>query len=178
VHKEVRGFAFDLRAWFPDHFKNAKVLEFGARSLNGDVRDLFQECRFVGVDCVPGRNVSIVSLAHEYDGEHDFMTVYSTEMLEHDPYWQQTLINMARHAQVGGLVWGTCATTGRDEHGTRSRPYCCGHFEGPDAEYYRNLTGSDLRSVLGTLIDFGVKTLSGGPETIGFWGLKVAHGTR
>jgi hypothetical protein len=73
-----------------------------------------------------------------FDG--NFSVCLSCECFEHNPEWAATLRNMIR--MCSGLVFFSCATTGRAEHGTRrsnphDAPFC--------GDYYRNLTEDDVR---------------------------------
>src|SRR5262249_2718748 len=44
--------------------------------------------------------------------------VISCECFEHNPFWLETFLNMARMLRPGGLFVLTCAGVGRGEHGT------------------------------------------------------------
>ena len=44
---------------YPEFFKNVKVLELGSRNINGTVRDVFDNCEFIGVDWVVGKDVDV-----------------------------------------------------------------------------------------------------------------------
>lgn len=141
-HKQQLDFVSDLRDKFPANFKEVKVLEIGSLDINGTIRIFFDHCDYIGCDIGPGPQVDIVSpgeiLAFD-DGYFD--TVASCECFEHNPNWVATFKNMHRMTKVGGLVFFSCATEGRPEHGTtRTRPqdapYC--------GDYYRNLTREDF----------------------------------
>lgn len=103
---------------YPEHFNDCRVLEMGSMNINGSVRKYFTNCEHLGVDWMPGLNVDIVSLAHEVKfNNKKFKTVISSSMLEHDPYWEKSLINMIDLLQDDGglfLTWG----------GIGNRPHC------------------------------------------------------
>lgn len=126
----------------PEHFQEVRAVEFGARDVNGSVRDCFRDSTFVGVDAFPGKNVDVMGLAHDFVLDAPFDVAFTTEMLEHDPHWRESLRAMVRCLRPGGLLFLTCATTGRGEHGTERQENQ--ELYTPDPSYYRNLTVSDL----------------------------------
>jgi hypothetical protein len=65
--------------------------------------------------------------------------------MEHNPYWKETFANMVRLCRPGGLIPMTCATIGREEHGTsKCSPGSSPLSTGIRWEYYRNLTAEDF----------------------------------
>jgi len=143
-HKEQLEFCDRVKSTFPDYFNKSRVLEIGSRNLNGSIRGLFTECDYVGIDCMKGKDVDVVCLAHKYeDDQESFDVVCCAESLEHDPYAPQTILSMLSFLKSGGLFFCTCASTGRKEHGTvrqkKSWKLC-----GPDHKYYKNVKLSTL----------------------------------
>lgn len=141
-HKQQLDFVSAVRDMFPANFKDAKVLEVGSLDINGTIRIFFDHCDYVGCDIGPGMHVDIVCPGEDLnfaDGEFD--TVASCECFEHNPHWASTFKNMHRMTKPGGLVFFSCATTGRPEHGTtRTSPADAPHC----GDYYRNLTKEDF----------------------------------
>jgi hypothetical protein len=122
------------------------VLEFGSRNINGSVRNLFYLVgTYVSVDCVAGDGVDTVCLAHEYKSEEKFDVGICCEMLEHDPHWKLTLINLCHHVVSGGTILITCATGNRPRHGTLDSD---GEVFGPSSLYYRNLQACDILGMI------------------------------
>jgi SAM-dependent methyltransferase len=146
-----RAFCREVKERFPEFFHNSRVLEIGSRNINGSVREGFAACEYVGVDCHPGPAVDVVCLGHEYPGEPEsFDVVCSAETLEHDPHAARTIAHMLRLLRPGGLLFMTCAGTGRAEHGTIRT----GESYGPDAGFYRNVTVAEfLRWLLAAEFD-------------------------
>jgi SAM-dependent methyltransferase len=141
AHREQRRFCEEVRERFPPRFRGSDVLEVGSLIVNGTIRDLFADCRYVGLDCRPGPGVDVLSLAHEYmaaDGTFD--VVCALETFEHDPHAVATIANMLRLLRPGGLFFMTCAGEGRAEHGT-SRT---GSAYGPETDFYRNVSLSEF----------------------------------
>ena len=113
-----------------------RVLEVGSFDVNGSVRDLFQATDYTGIDIRPGDRVDIVCHGADFDAA-PFDVVVSTETLEHDSRWKETLANMHRLLKPGGLFLFTVATASMPPHNVKE---CGGH--------YRNLSLNDLASVI------------------------------
>jgi SAM-dependent methyltransferase len=152
AHINQQKFCVAVRTAFPEYFKNKRVLDIGSLDINGSNRPLFVDCDYLGVDIGPGRNVDIVAKAHELDLPDDtFDVVISTECFEHDKFYRETLQNACRMLKPGGLLLFTCASTGREEHGTvaahaDSSPFTSA-TQGWDS-YYKNLTEEDVREAI------------------------------
>jgi hypothetical protein len=69
----------------------------------------------------------------------------STEMLEHDVHWQDSLKSMYDNLRSGGLLILTCAGPNRHEHGTTRTTPKDAPFTN---DYYRNISTDDFSSVL------------------------------
>ncbi len=141
-HQEQTDFVAAVKDKYPEFFRNKRVLEVGSLNINGTVRDFFTDCEYVGCDLGEGSGVDIVCAGQDLDfPDKSFDVVCSCECFEHNPAYQETLRNMVRMLKPGGLLFFTCATTGRKEHGTRrttpkDAPFC--------GDYYRNLVAADL----------------------------------
>lgn len=130
-----------MKNLLPSFFSKVRVVDFGSLDINGSNRELFADSEYVGVDLGPGRNVDVVCQAAKFKPDVAPDVVISTEMLEHDADWINSVANMVRILRPGGLLLLTCATEGRPEHGTRradpeASPYT--------HSYYQNLTTEDL----------------------------------
>jgi len=148
-HKEQIQFVSKVKVKYPNAFFDKCVVEIGSLDINGSVRQLFNNCVYVGVDVGPGPGVDVVSLGHLYKMNNSFDVAISCECFEHDRYWKDTFLNMIDLCKPGGLVIFSCATTGRKEHGTSlHEPYSSPLTTGLGWEYYRNLTKQDFESVL------------------------------
>jgi ubiquinone/menaquinone biosynthesis C-methylase UbiE len=148
AHVEQREFFASMVTKFPASFNGVRVLEVGSLNINGTVRDFFTNCKYVGVDVAPGSGVDVVCQGQNLDyPDKTFDTVISAECLEHNPYWADTFANMAR--MCNGMVFMSCATTGRAEHGTeRTTPNCSPLTVSLGWDYYRNLTAQDFTTEL------------------------------
>ena len=113
MHLEVKEWLGELQKQHPEAFACDSVLECGSYNVNGSVRGLFTAREYVGLDWRPGPGVDVVSLAHEYRPGRHFDTVISTEMLEHDPHWRESVQRMVELVKPGGWLIITCAAPGR-----------------------------------------------------------------
>ena len=128
------------------HPASGPLLEIGSLDVNGTVRDLFPGASpYVGIDLAPGPGVDVVASGHDFGPDEAFATVVSTECLEHDPGWHETLATAVRVLRPGGALILTCATVGRHEHGTaRTSPA----MSPSTNDHYRNLTARDVTAHL------------------------------
>jgi SAM-dependent methyltransferase len=149
AHKEQRDFCFRVKEKLPQYFKNKKVLDIGSLDINGSNRDLFEDCNYLGIDVGEGKNVDLISIGHLFDGPDDYFdTIISTEVFEHDMYYEETIKNVIRMLKPGGLFLFTCAAPGRPEHGTRRLGQDCAplllQISEEWADYYKNLSEEDI----------------------------------
>lgn len=167
-HQSQLDFVRSLVNRFPIYFAGQKVLEVGSLDINGSIRQFFSGCNYIGVDLGEGRGVDLVARGEELDfPDGHFMTVASCECFEHNPEWEATFRNMVR--MCSGLVFFSCATTGRPEHGTRrtspgDAPFC--------GDYYRNLTEDDFREKF-TFEEFSQYGFEVRGTDLYFWGIKT-----
>lgn len=94
------------------------VLEVGSQDVNGSVRPFFHK-EYIGVDIVEGRGVDICAPAHSlpFDDE-TFDVVVTTEMLEHDHRFWDSMPEMARVLKPGGTFLLTTRGIGFKYHGS------------------------------------------------------------
>jgi len=141
-HPAQVDFVSRLQQRFPPLFASKRILEVGSLNINGSIRQFFSDCDYTGVDLGPGPCVDVVCAGEDLSyPDSSFDVVASCECFEHNPNWVQTFNNMARMSKE--LVFFSCATTGRAEHGTRrsnpqDAPFC--------GDYYANITEDDVRS--------------------------------
>ena len=117
-----------------------RVVELGSFDVNGTIRVLFPEAsEYVGVDCHPGPGVDVVGLAKDVlaDRLGQFDVCVSTEMLEHDPWWRESLARGLDLLRPGGLLVVTCAGPNRAPHNPD---------ESPVQGYYANVSADDMRA--------------------------------
>lgn len=170
-HQEQREFFLYAKDLFPEYFNNVSVIEMGSLNINGTVRDFFNATKYVGVDLSEGPGVDLVCPAQEVgfqDGSFD--VAVSAECFEHNPYWAETFDNM--HRLASKFVIFTCASDGREEHGTRRSHPSTSPFT-LDWDYYRNLNEQDFTDIfdLDTLFDRYEFIYNEKSKDLYFWGI-------
>jgi SAM-dependent methyltransferase len=154
MHIEARNFTVFIKNIFSDYFINKRVLDVGCGDINGNNLFLFENCHYEGNDVYKGsENVTIVSKTKDLQFSNEYFdTIISTECFEHDPEYKLSLLKIYDMLKNNGLFVFTCASTGRDEHGTRrtTKNDSFGTiFNIEDMQdYYKNLTEKDLNEVL------------------------------
>lgn len=134
-------------AWVLDNadLQAGRVLDIGARDLNGSTRDLFRfATTYRTLDILPGPGVDIVADAATWptDGE-EFDVVVCTEVFEHAPAWP-AIVRTAYGALVdGGQLVVTMAGPGRPPHSAID-----GGWVLHDGEHYGNVTAARLAEEL------------------------------
>lgn len=153
MHPQARDFTLFIKEILPDWFFNKRVLDVGSGDINGNNRFLFENCNYDGNDVIQAPNVSVVSKTKDlFFLNNTFDTIISTECFEHDPEYNQSFIKIYNMLKADGLFCFTCASTGREEHGTRrtspTESYgTIGNLKDM-SDYYKNLTEIDLNNVL------------------------------
>ena len=179
AHEQQQNFFRSVKEKHANLFTDVKILDIGSLDINGNVRHLFQQpYYYIGLDLASGPNVDVICPAHLYDSGFQFDVVTSGECFEHDMYYARSLNNMVRLLRSGGLMVFTCASTGRHEHGTlrttpENAPFLS-QFSEEWANYYKNLTESDIKKVLDVNNIFAEYEFKYEPETcdLYFWGIK------
>ena len=136
MHKSQIDFCLSTKRKFPEYFKGL-TLDVGSLDINGSNRSMFVKGSYIGLDLGRGANVDVICPIHEYKPGFLFDCVISTEMLEHDRHYKESLKSMFDLLRVGGLLLLTAAANERKEHGTyrtnrKSSPFTL--------DYYKNVT--------------------------------------
>lgn len=141
MHDTVLHFiAHHVRRLVPN--EDFTCVEFGGLDMNGTARSLFPKARWTSVDARPGKGVDVVSLAHKYTHVGNAPdVVICTEMLEHDPFWKESIRRMIDLLRPGGLLMLTWATPRRSPHGPE---------DSPTRGYYRGLTIPEVEDQIHT----------------------------
>lgn len=153
MHVEARNFTLFVKQILFDYFTNKRVLDVGSGDINGNNRFLFENCNYDGNDVIDAKNVTVVSKTKDLLFEDEtFDTIISTECFEHDPEYKESFVKIYKMLKENGLFCFTCASTGRNEHGTRRTSpgdsYGTIGNLADMSDYYKNLTEIDLNSVL------------------------------
>lgn len=146
-------------------------------NINGSPRKFFYNLwkgSYTGMDIAPGKGVDRIGYIHfEAPGQYD--VVLSTEMLEHDQYWNLSLKAMYDNLKPGGLLIITCAGPHRAPHGVSwAHPL----LSPATNDYYRNLSMADFMEVLPPEL-FSPYRLryANGMEDLQFMGIKLPERT-
>lgn len=171
AHESQIQYMLSVKERFPERFKNCRVLDIGSLDLNGNNRYLFKDYKYLGVDIGIGKNVDLVCYGHKVVDHEGFDIVISTECLEHDMFWEETLKNMFNLTKKNGLILLSCATTGRPEHGTIATSPTDSPFTN---NYYKNLTVNDISNAINLhdLKQYEFKTTTSPSCDLYFWGIK------
>jgi hypothetical protein len=121
MHESNRKWWGICQEQYPEYFKNVEnVLEVGSFNVNGSVRDYFSDItNYIGLDWRPGPCVDVVMLAHKYEPDIKFDTIISASMMEHDPFYKESITNMIRLlSERGGLFlsWGAAREGAHEVH--------------------------------------------------------------
>lgn len=180
AHRQQTEFCKNIRKIFPEYFSDRNVLDIGSLDINGNNRFLFNSCGYVGLDVGEGPNVDVISVGHLYNApDESYDTIISTEVFEHDMFYENTIRNVIRMLKHGGAFIFTCASTGRPEHGTRKSD---GSYAAPLlrqiseewSDYYKNLTEDDIKSIRGFIESFpdGIFQYNSEVGDLYFFGIK------
>lgn len=176
AHPEQQTFCNWVKKQYPEKFKDCEVLDVGSLDINGNNRYLFEgDYEYTGIDVGKGNNVDIVCKGHEFKPGRLYDVIISTECFEHDMYWKETIQNCIDLLTKGGLFLFTCATTGRQEHGTsRTTPQDSPFTHELFNDYYMNLTKEDIESIPGFVKNFKEYGFSKNDRTkdLYFYGIK------
>lgn len=150
MHLEAKHFVDWTKTVFPSFFHGKDVLDVGGGDINGNNRYLFESCNYNANDVCEAPNVTIVSKTSQLPYPNNtFDTIISTECFEHDPEYKQSILKIEKMLKPGGLFVFTCASTGREEHGTRrttpNNSYAS-HLE-EFQDYYNNLSEGDIHNI-------------------------------
>lgn len=180
AHKEQKEFCMNVKRTFPQFFYDVDVCDVGSLDINGNNHYLFDNYTYIGIDIGRGKNVNVVSTAHEFRPINGklFDVVITTEMLEHDRFWQKSLNNICQNLlRSGGLLIFTCATTGRIEHGTekstRGDSPLTSKLE-DWSNYYMNLTEANIIEAIDIENYFKIWQfyVNNTTHDLYFWGIK------
>lgn len=173
-HKTQKEWCKKIKNEYPEYFLEKRVLDIGSLDINGTNKDLFENCEYIGLDVIDGKNVDIISIAHEYKTEELFDVILSTNSLEHDMYFRLTLKKMVDLLKPLGIMFFSVAHKFK-EHGTLEKnPEDSGTAQMSEewANYYKNLNIKDITDSLDLEKIFVEFYLGIKDKDLIFWGIK------
>lgn len=182
MHDQAAAFTKFVKRILKDYFINKIVLDVGSGDINGNNRYLFEHCEYHGNDVIDAPNVTVISKTKDLPFPNNYFdTIISTECFEHDPEYKESFIKIYNMLKPNGLFIFTCASTGREEHGTRrtspeSSYGTRASFEDMQ-DYYKNLTIQDLHDVVNVQESFSSweSYYNGESHDLYFVGIKKGH---
>ena len=179
MHGEAHSFMLYVKSLFPDFFNKKNVLDVGSGDINGNNRVLFTDSTYTGNDVSYGPNVTIISKTSALPfSSSTFDTIVSTECFEHDPEYALSMKKIYDMLKPGGLFAFTCASDGRNEHGTRRTTPNDSLATRENVEvwsdYYLNLNLSHLKTVFdldNEFVQYGCYQ-NKSPCDLYFWAIK------
>jgi SAM-dependent methyltransferase len=175
MHQTSKDFMDSLKRTIPRYFNDKIVLEVGSQDINGTNNYLFENCKYVGLDLGPGRNVDVVSHVadfepHGYNETEQFDTIISTNAFEHDRRYLESIVAISlRLLKPKGLFAFSCASLGSQEHGTSDH---YSNLSPHTNDYYKNLVESDIREALDFDEHFAAYAFAVNGVDLQFWGIK------
>lgn len=122
---------------------SVRVVDIGARDINGTVRDLFPNTLYVGIDVEDGKGVDVVASGAVYKPTKRAHIVVCCEVFEHCAEWRDIVANVHDNMLVkGGTFVATMAGPTRLAHSAIDG--------GPlrDGEFYENIDPTELEAVM------------------------------
>ena len=130
MHQSVRDF---VGLWCGPH-QWPRVVEFGSRYVNGQVRDLVPHQAWLGIDREPGDGVDLVMDCRDYCPVTAPDLIVCCEVLEHSNDPQAIVEQAGQVLAAGGWFVMTCATDPREPHSALTGGPV------PDGEHYANVS--------------------------------------
>lgn len=153
AHQENLEFFKETFMAFSEFIKSGKflgIIDLGSLDINGGPHKFIsKDTRYVGVDLGYGPNVDLVSPIELLDlPSLSFSIAISSEMLEHNPFWRESLYQMVRLTEPGGLVIWSCAGIGRPEHGTTKsdKGSAAPFVTAMGREHYKNISAREAQN--------------------------------
>jgi len=151
MHPQTEAWVRESIGMWPGRLDATHVVEIGSRIMNSDNHDPRPVIRallpslesYVGLDCYDGEGVDVVCLAHDYRPMDEADLVLCLLSLEHDPFWESTLLAAISWLKPGGMLVVVCAGEGMFPHE---------HNESPIPGHYRNVTSREIMVLVDDLV--------------------------
>lgn len=134
------------------------VIEVGSRRINGEVRDLFPNARYHGIDIQDGPGVDEVADGATFQPSRRVDLVVCCETLEHAEHWRDIVANTFAMLKKDGRVIFTAAGPRRQPHSGIDGGQLRGH------EFYENIDPDELHELMTEAGFVGVEFEELGPD--------------
>ncbi len=175
AHRTQIAWCLKVKEKYPQYFIKKRILEIGSLDINGNNKGLFENCDYIGLDVIKGKNVDVVSIAHEYNSDIPFDVILSTNAFEHDMYFELTLKKMVELLKPSGLMFFS-ACSNHKVHGTeKTSPWASGTAQINNkkwANYYKHMRIEDITNILNLKEIFSKFSLKDEEKDVRFSGIK------
>ena len=135
--------AFGKRVISPDQIKSKRIIEIGARDMNGSLQTYIKAQNpkeYIGIDIIDGPGVDLICNATEliqHFEKDSFDLIIATEVLEHITDWKKAISNFKQLLKKNGILFVT----------TRSRLF---PFHGAPYDFWR-YSIEDMKNIFSDL---------------------------
>lgn len=137
----------NVKQFFPDFFLRSTVLEIGSLDINGSVRRFFQSAEYNGIDIGSGSGVDVICQGEDFSAHAcQYDVIIATEVFEHTEAWDLIFLNMLRLMKRNGMILFSCASWGREQHGTSLFHADSAPYTPSISDYYKNLVAEDFQA--------------------------------
>ena len=89
------------------------ILDFGSYDLNGTLKPIFQNHKYIGIDLSEGPNVNIACRNDNVPFKDNFFDVIvSSSCFEHDEFFWMSFLEMCRLLKSNGLIYINAPSSG------------------------------------------------------------------
>jgi len=94
--------------------RNSVVIDFGSYDINGTLRPIFENHKYIGIDMCAGPNVDVVCKNESVPFANESVDVItSSSCFEHDESYWVTFLEMCRILKPGGYIYIQAPSNGR-----------------------------------------------------------------
>ena len=117
-HTALQYAKFFVQKYLEDLPLGSIVIDFGAYSVNGDLRKIFEpDFKYIGIDQSDGPNVDVVCNNRSTPFPDEYADVIvSSSCFEHDDCFWMTFLEMSRILKPGGYIYINAPSAG-EYHG-------------------------------------------------------------
>lgn len=92
---------------------DSSILDFGSYDVNGTLKPIFQNHKYIGIDMHEGPNVNLVCRNDNVPFKDNFFDIIvSSSCFEHDEFFWITFLEMSRVIKPNGFIYINAPSTG------------------------------------------------------------------